>query len=76
MVADILTKPLPGWKVKAHTAVLRLRSACGGVQKCAMSLLTMLEQAGDPVDKSCVASTTNDQIFGTRSLHHYDTTSD
>ena len=29
MVADILTKPLPGWKVKVHTAALGLRSACG-----------------------------------------------
>jgi hypothetical protein len=32
MVADILTKALPGWKVKGHTAALGLRSACGGVQ--------------------------------------------
>ena len=30
MTADILTKALPGWKVKAHTAALGLRSACGG----------------------------------------------
>ena len=37
MVADILTKALPGWKVKAHTAALGLRSACGGVEKCAMT---------------------------------------
>ena len=50
MVADILTKPLPGWKVKAHTAVLGLHSACGGVQKCAMISLTTPEQAGNPVD--------------------------
>ena len=46
------------------------------LQKCAMSLLTTPERAGDPVDKSCAASTTNDQIFGTRSLHRYDTISD
>jgi hypothetical protein len=37
MVTDILTKALPGWKVKGHTAVLGLRSACGGVEKCAMT---------------------------------------
>ena len=37
MVADILTKALPGWKVKAHTAALRLCMACGGVEKCAMT---------------------------------------
>ena len=37
MVADILTKALPGWKVKGHTAALGLRSACGGVEKCAMT---------------------------------------
>ena len=76
MVADILTKPLPGWKVKAHTAALGLRSACRGVQKCAMSLLTTPEWAGNPVDKSCIASTTNNQIFGTQSLHRYNTISD
>jgi len=34
MVADILTKALPGWKVKGHTAALGLRSACGGVLNC------------------------------------------
>jgi hypothetical protein len=38
MVADILTKALPGWKVKGHTAALGLRTACGGVEKCAMTL--------------------------------------
>jgi hypothetical protein len=38
MVANILTKALPGWKVKGHTAVLGLRLACGGVEKCAMTL--------------------------------------
>ena len=37
MVADILTKALPGWKVKVHTTALGLRSACGGVEKCAMT---------------------------------------
>ena len=49
MIADILTKPLPGWKVKAHSAALGLRSACGGVQKCAVNLKTPT-RAGDPVD--------------------------
>ena len=48
MVADIFTKALPGWKVKGHTAALGLRSACGGVQKCAMSL-SGLGRAGVPV---------------------------
>ena len=38
MVADILTKALPGWKVKVHTTALGLRSACGGVQNCARIL--------------------------------------
>jgi hypothetical protein len=33
MTADILTKPLPAWKVKGHVAALGLRSACGGVLK-------------------------------------------
>ncbi len=33
MVADILTKALPAWKVKGHSAALGLRSACGGVLK-------------------------------------------
>lgn len=49
MVADILTKALPGWKVKGHSAALGLCSACGGVQKCAMTL-TMPIRAGVPVD--------------------------
>ena len=31
MVADILTKALPKWKVAAHSASLGLRHACGGV---------------------------------------------
>ena len=50
MVANILTKPLPGWKVKVHTAALGLCSACGGVQKCTVILLTMPEWVGNPVD--------------------------
>jgi hypothetical protein len=33
MVANILTKALPAWKVKGHTVALGLRSACGGVQE-------------------------------------------
>jgi hypothetical protein len=37
MVADLLTKALPAWKVKGHTAALGLRSACGGVQERALS---------------------------------------
>ena len=48
MVANIFTKALPGWKVKGHTAALGLRSACGGVQKCTMSL-SGLGRAGVPV---------------------------
>jgi hypothetical protein len=31
MVADILTKALPKWKVAAHSTALGLRRACGGV---------------------------------------------
>ena len=55
MVADILTKPLPGWKVKAHSAALGLRSACGGVQKCAVNPKTPI-RAGDPVDESRITA--------------------
>jgi len=47
MVADILTKALPGWKVKEHTAVLGLCSACGGVQKCT-GIPARTEWAGGP----------------------------
>jgi hypothetical protein len=59
MVADILTKPLPGWKIKAHTAALGLHLACGGVQKCAVNL-TVPIRAGNPVNNPCVtAGSTN-----------------
>ena len=66
MVADILTKALPGWKVKGHTAALGLRSACGGVEKCAVTLtlggaLTTVipigpDRAGVPGGTSCIAA--------------------
>ena len=49
MVADILTKALPGWKVKGHSAALGLCSACGGVQKCAVNP-TVPIRAGVPVN--------------------------
>ena len=51
MVANILTKALPAWKVKAHTAALGLHSACGGVQKCALTL-SGPDRAEDPVQGS------------------------
>ena len=50
MVADILTKALPGWKVKGHTAALGLRSACGGVQECAVNP-TAWDRAEDPAQE-------------------------
>ena len=31
MLADMLTKALPKWKVAMHANTLRLRNACGGV---------------------------------------------
>jgi hypothetical protein len=60
MVVDILTKALPGWKVKGHTAVLRLCLACGGVQNNDPDLqestasLTGLDQAVGPEGTSRV----------------------
>jgi len=47
MVTDILTKALPGWKVKEHTAALGLCSACRGVQKCT-GILAGMERAEGP----------------------------
>jgi hypothetical protein len=55
MVADILTKALPGWKVKAHTIALGLRSACGGVQNCAR-IPEGPDRAGAPGEDSRAAS--------------------
>ena len=51
MIADILTKALPGWKVKGHTAALGLCLACRGVQKCTVTL-TGPDWAEDPVQGS------------------------
>ena len=31
MLADLLTKSLPKWKVASHATTLGLRRACGGV---------------------------------------------
>ena len=62
MVMDILTKALPGWKVKGHTAALRLRSACRGVQDCDPDMQgstvspTGLDQAVGPEGASCIAA--------------------
>ena len=33
MVADVLTKALPKWKVAAHSNALGMRRACGGVME-------------------------------------------
>jgi len=33
MIADILTKALPRWKINFHTTTLGLRRACGGVME-------------------------------------------
>jgi hypothetical protein len=37
MIADILTKALPRWKINFHTITLGLRRACGGVMENADS---------------------------------------
>jgi hypothetical protein len=52
MIADILTKGLPAWKVKHHTAVLRLHSACGGVVNFVTVNLAGLDQAEAPGEES------------------------
>jgi hypothetical protein len=46
MMADILTKALPCWKVACHTLGLRLRRPCGGVVKSGDS-----NDAGAPTEE-------------------------
>jgi hypothetical protein len=77
MIADILTKALPGWKVKGHTAALGLHSACGGVVNFATVILTGPDRARALGEQSCLcAGDPKLESFELQPLCHYDTDSE